>query len=372
MVILTRSQKELMREFYSLSLQQVVLNKSQRNRIWHFYKANKEIPQEFNLQRICPALFNEILRALNNNSNIQSAVFSECSFAQTLANMLNLQVFTDYRNNHAYLQAEIVELLETYNMFPRYIYSNEEQSRVLIQAGGCNGVDSALISVVDYNVFTIEFKEAGAKSSEPDLPKYGEDGKLLITEEFKQNYPQFVNMLSEHIGYNVFENMGHNENNFSPENIKTAISNNYNAKKFADVICTEDINGYLVMIPANQISQWARLQGEIRTAWRNSYDVWTPNRLVRHIEENDGTIQNNVVSIPSSSLTTSQPRGGLGISRYKINNLFFIRAENVNIKSGKTIFNMDSVRQLNPTITAKMFFDGLDVNDVKNYYKGEL
>ena len=68
---------------------------------------------------------------------------------------------------------------------------------MLIQAGGCGGIDSALITVMDLNVYTIEFKEPGAKTSEPDLPKYGEDGKIVITDDFISRYPQFEAMLRE-------------------------------------------------------------------------------------------------------------------------------------------------------------------------------
>jgi hypothetical protein len=372
MTVLTKAQRELMSEFYSYGFTKIVLDKSQRTEIWNCFEENREIPENYNLQKICPALLNEIIRAIDSESNIQSAVFSECSFAQTLANMFDLSIFTNHRNNPYYLQTEVVKLLQTYDMFPRYVYSNEDKSRLLIQAGGRNGVDSALISVSDYSVFTIEFKEAGAKSSEPDLPKYGEDGKLVITEQFKETYPQFVNMLNEHIGYDVFANMGRNESDFSTDSIKTAISNNYNAKKFADVICTEDTNGYLTMIPANQVDAWARLEGEIRTAGRNPYSVWTPDKLKVFIERLGGNIDNGIITITESQLTLSAPRGGTGVSRYKINNLFFVRSQNVDILGGVATFELRHVFQLNPTITAKMFFDNLDINNVHAYYKEQL
>ena len=31
---------------------------------------------------------------------------------------------------------------------------------MLMQAGGCKGIDSALITVIDLNIYTIEFNEA--------------------------------------------------------------------------------------------------------------------------------------------------------------------------------------------------------------------
>lgn len=109
---------------------------------------------------------------------------------------------------------------------------------MLIQAGSCNGI---VITVVDLTIQTIEFKEPYAKASEPDLPKYGEDGILIITTPFLGKYYQFEAMLDEQKGLNLFENIGNNIHNFSQETIKIAVSNNYKEiKKYADVICTED------------------------------------------------------------------------------------------------------------------------------------
>ncbi len=130
---------------------------------------------------------------------------------------------------------------------------------MLIQAGGYGGIDSALITVIDLVIYTIEFKEPGAKTSEPDLPKYGEDGMLRITKDFLGRYPQFEAMLNEHRDLNFFENIGHNIRDFSEESIKIAVSNNY-VNKYANVICTEDTEGFLVMMPANQVQLWSRLK----------------------------------------------------------------------------------------------------------------
>jgi hypothetical protein len=260
-------------------------------------------------------------------------------------------------------------------MIPRYVYSNIDSTRLLIQAGGCGGVDSALISVIDTNVFTIEFKEAGAKTSEPDLPKYGEDGKLIITQEFSNRYPQFIDMLKEHIGFSIFDNLGHNENNFKIENIKTAISNNYNAKKFADVICTEDVNNYLTMLPANQVGEWASLEGEIRTTGRNANKVWTPIRLRAIIANKGGTIsQDGTVKFPVSNIL--QERMGRGSSelssKYKLDQIFIIKKD-LTQPSGNIIkFDIKDVQQIRPTISAKLFFNSLDVNSVHNFYRGEF
>ncbi|MCL2196906.1 MAG: hypothetical protein FWB77_04760 [Treponema sp.] len=368
---LTKKQKEVMGEFYNISFKQVVLSKNERMDIWKKFKNGEKIVS--NLVKICPAAFAEIQKAQTNDQNLQSAVFSECAYAQTLANILNLCNFTDYTHNPSFVSDSISSLLNSYNLVPRYIYSNNEKSRMLIQAGGCIGVDSALISVLDNDVYTIEFKEAGAKTSEPDLPKYGEDGKLILTDDFKQRYPQFTEMMKQHIGFNVFEKRGHNENNFSPESIRIAVTENYTSKKFADVICTEDKSNYLTMLPANQVDRWAVLQGEIRTAGRNPYSVWTPKALLRFIKQYGGNVSGEYVYFNPDKLEERKPRGGSGSTGYKITSLFFVRKQYCKKEpNGDIKFKLNNIEQLNPTIAAKMFFYNLNVSEVKEYYKSDL
>lgn len=365
---LAKLQKEIMEEFYSYSPLKVIYNKKERKKMWDIVKEKKDINIE-NIKNNCPALAHQIEKSYKSGKNIQSAVFSECVYAQTFANMFNLNVFTNCFENHTFISQNVLTLLKSYNLYPRYTYSNDDKTRMLIQAGGCNGIDSALISIVDLNIYTIEFKEPGAKTSEPDLHKYKEDGNLLVTNEFLERYPQFKQMLEEQKQLNFFEKMGENENNFSSNSVNFAVTNNY-TKKYADVICTEDENGFLVMLPANQISLWAKIVGEIRPAGRNHYEVWTPISLRKFIKEKGGIIQNDIVMINKNNLELRKERGGNHrVSGYKINPLFFIYQEFC-IISGDTIsFNLNNVQQLNPTIAGKMFFKKLKYNKVKEYYK---
>ncbi len=367
MIPLTRLQKEIMTEFYSKTAIKVVLNKSKRNKLWKLATAKSEI-DILDIEGKCPALAHQILKSYQSGSNIQSAVFSECVYAQTLANLFNLDRFVNCLENHSFLSEEIQKLLKSYNLVPRYVYANSNNSRMLIQAGGCDGIDSALITVIDLDIYTIEFKEPKAKTCEPDLPKYKENGKLVITKTFKNNYPQFTQMLKEQRKLNFFNKMGSNENDFSNKSVNIAVTNNY-VKKYADVICTEDMNGFLIMLPVNQISLWANIVGEIRPAGRNHYKVWTPNALKKYIIEKGGTIDNNTVTIEKSNLVERKERGGNGkISGYKINSIFFVYKKHCTEQSNLLKFELDKVQQLNPTISAKIYFKPIKYDDIKNYY----
>ena len=369
----TFAQKEIMSEFYSAARERVLLSKDERTDLWNL--ARRDMIPEYLMRRFdthCPALAHQIRQHMTSGNNVQSAVFSECVYAQALANVFALGVFKNCLYDSSFLPLAVVRLLDSYGLKPRYAYVSPDGRRMLIQAGGCGGVDSALITVIDLKVFTIEFKEPGAKTSEPDLPKYGEDGQIRVTGRFLSKYPQFEPMLAEQRNLNFFDVMGSNVNDFSYESINIAVTNNYNTKKFADVVCTESEEAYLVMMPVNHVKLWARIEGEIRPAGRNHYDVWTPLALKRFLSEIGASVQGGMVTVRIDKLKPVAPRGGTGISRYKINPLFFVRSEECILEKGFASFRLDAIRQLNPTIAGKMFFDHLKFDEVRNHYLPSL
>lgn len=361
---LTEIQNWLLRNFYSRPATPVVFDKTDRNKIWGL--AKNKTQQQNDIAKRCPALNHQIERSLKSGGNIQSAVFSECAYAQTYANMLNLNNFTVVTDGAKDLPQSVVALLKKHSLTPRYAYVSSDGELFLVQAGGCAGVDCALIDAQIDKAYTIEFKEPYAKATEADLPKYADDGKILITEKFLNKYPQYRAMLKEQGNLNFFERVGHNINDFSAESIKKALTENYESKH-ADVIITEDAQGLLTMLPANEAHTFAA-QGEIRPAGRNSCKVWTNDYLRKLITSKGGTITGTTVKISYSQLKPAKPRGGKGITRYKINPLFFIRAENCRVNGEIAEFDLGKVRQLRPTIASKYNFANLNYFEVKKHY----
>lgn len=372
---LTKLQNEIMTEFYNIPATKVIYNKKERNDLWKAATAKSKNLDFESLRNNCPALEHQIQKSYSSGQNIQSAVFSECVYAQTFANMLSLTLFINcIEDGNGFIPDSVEKLLNSYNLVPRYVYSTPDKKRMLIQAGGCGGIDSALITVIDLVIYTIEFKEAGAKTSEPDLPKYGEDGKLVVTKTWLSNNPQFTLMLEEaqNDNLNFFDIMGSNYHNFTKESIEYAVSSNYNGatKKFADVICTEDVKGYLVMLPTNQVSQWAEIEGEIRPAGRNHYKVWTQYALRGFLLGKNATFSDDKVCIPKTALEERRERGGnRRVSGYKVTPLFFVYIEDCVEKDGLITFSLNKMQQLNPTIAGKMFFKNLKHGEVKRYYQ---
>lgn len=368
---LTNKQRKMMRDFYEKPNVKVSLDILERKTIWNDFVSNRNLENISHLQKQVPSLYEEMYKAINQDKNIQPAVFSECVYAQDLAKKLDLSTFKNHFENSKLrieMKNQNSEKLNELNV--RYSYSSSDGNKVLYQAGGANAVDCVLHLKNEDDLMWIEMKEPYARTSEPDLPKYAEDGYIISSSKFEKTYPQFRSMLEEQIEkkLNVFEQVGHNISEFSLSSIETAVTENYSGKKYADVICTEDENGILVMLPSNHVAMWSKLEGEIRPSGRNSYKVWTPLRLMGLLEKLDAIIENDIVSMPLANLKKANARGGKSLSRYKISPFFFVRHNKVEVSGQMAIFPLIEIKQLNPSITAKMNFKGLNVSNVQAFY----
>jgi hypothetical protein len=372
-LILTDLQKKLMKYFYETPQLRISLNIAERKNIWDDFVKNRDIENISHLEKVVPAIYFEMEKALTQNQNIQSAVFSECVYAQALAAKFKLSKFEHYLENVKIdLSVKKEDLGKIPKLTARYAYSSPGGNEVLYQAGGAGAVDCAFKTDFDPGFAMIELKEPYARTSDPNLPKYGEDGYIVSSEEFEGKYPQLVPMLKEHIekNLNAFEHLGRNVNTFSTENIIKAVSENYSGEKFADFICTEDSNGFLVMLPSSDVSRWAKLEGELRPSGRNKAKVWTPIRLEKVLRDRGADIKSLNITMPLSLLKTTNKRGGSQTSRFKIDPSFFVYKKDIEIKGEFVHFDLSAVNQLIPSITAKMDFRGLKIANVKNYYLG--
>jgi hypothetical protein len=372
---LSNAQKLVLSDFYSAPNTKVAFNKVERKKIWNEFKKRRSIEEFKHLEEAAPAIFAEINKALTSGKNIQPAVFSECVYAQAFADKLNLSVFENHINSEGIkFDFSGIEIVDAQDLTVRYSYSRSDKKLSLVQAGGAGGVDCALISYEKKIATMIELKEPYARTSAPDLPKYGEDGFLVSSDKFVSDNPQFKSMLEEQIkkGFNIFEHLGSNLSDFSPESVETAVTENYSGEKFAAFICTEDSSGYLALIPARDVAIWAKLEGELRPTGRNSYPVWTPNKLLSVVKEKGGSVQSDIVSMPLSSFKQSKARGGENISRFKLSPLFFVRSEDVENTESIVKFKLDAVKQNIPDITTKINFKNLDVSKVKKFYTDKI
>ena len=236
---LTDLQKSALLDFYSNPFIKIAITKPDRDKIWDKFKVSRDLESFKYLETSVPSIFSEMNKALDNNKNIQPAVFSECVYAKALADHYKLSKYQNHLEGKLQnFQIPQIKDLKDVELNIRYSYRDSNSTKVLIQAGGNNDVDCALISIPDQIIYKIELKEPYARTSEPDLPKYGEDGYLITNPKFNKKYPQFESMLQEQLEkkLNLFKHMGKNVGIFSEKSIEKAVSENYSGKKFADLM----------------------------------------------------------------------------------------------------------------------------------------
>ena len=130
--ILNETQRKILKDFYETSDVTVSLNKSARKKIWDDFVTHRDIKNILDLQESIPTLYAEMEKALNQNRNIQPAVFSECVYTQALAEKLSLSVYEMHLENVKLdFESELTNSKELNSLTVRYSFSNAELSAIL-------------------------------------------------------------------------------------------------------------------------------------------------------------------------------------------------------------------------------------------------
>ena len=296
------------------------------------------------LEQVKSAL-SEIENQYTVGRGLQGGVITECIFAMTLANMLDLENVKNCRE----FPSDCGNSNEANN---RYIYVSEESDIKIVQLGSPVDVDLKLF--YDYKEINLEIKENPAKLGEFDVTgKYDESGDLKVDDKFKSKHPYAVKMLQEFIESeeNVFNWVGKNFKNFSVESVLEA-GLGHSFKRKIDFIVTVSKDGFLVLVPMNKSKEVFDFSGsELRIAGRNPGKVFTPKYLSRVLKSKSALIENDVVEMDISDFQAPIGRGLNSNTRLKINEVFFIRIKDSIIQENKVKFNLKNVFQLVPTIS---------------------
>ena len=163
----------------------------------------------------------EIKKQYERNMALQPGVLSECNYVETLARLFRLNKCLDLNNvtfNQVPIEAAkyLIPSAETISG-GRYLYYNTKKDIFLFHYGNPETGDAVM--VIDGDKIKLEFKERIAKTGEYDITGlYGEDGKLIISDDFANKNPEYVPFIEQfNEETNVIEQIGHNFNTFDEE-----------------------------------------------------------------------------------------------------------------------------------------------------------
>lgn len=292
---------------------------------------------------------------------LQPAILNECFVAQTLANKLELENFIDADEKQENIPTQLFEALikakggELEAALPRYIYFSNKKGIVLLQYGDSSSIDAVFVK--DGYRVRLEIKEEKAKLGEYDL-NYDENGKLLPTPNIIDNHSEYIAFIDKfNEETDVFSYIGRNYkigDQLDDNLLNKIVSSVFDMKKI-DLYILQKGNSVFAVPTNNLLSCVDVSESEIRTAGRNSYTVFTPNRLKQLINELGGTIENDIVTLPYVSANATKGRGKDTVTRYKINSLFLVKIENITIHENKVSFNLDKVKQNKATISIHLY-----------------
>jgi hypothetical protein len=374
--------RQFIEEFYKEPKVKILYAKTERQKLWKTFKENKVLDSR--AAKLIPSIQGEVSSALSKGGLLQAAILSECVYSFHLAEIMGLTYFHVHENDIHTFDPEISKSLHRHKISPRYSYSDKRKSKYLVQAGGPGSIDALFIDVIKGVELRIEFKEPKAKSQEPDL-NYSTDGSIELSPTFHQSFPQFESMIREaksrQVNIFALSDINHNFTSFSISAIESALDGNFKGEKSAEIICTEDSKGYLTAFLAEDLLKFVDpnvgvsvpgYKGEIRSAGKNSYSVWSPDKLIKYINSLGGKIlDDNTVNIRIEKLSKRKPRGGVSsdYSGWNITSVFWLRKDAVRVgPDGIASFELNSVKQKKSTISAHMFFTKLKYEHVQETY----
>lgn len=308
----------------------------------------------------------EIKKQYERNMALQPGVLSECNYVETLARLFRLNKCLDLNNvtfNQVPIEAAkyLIPSAETISG-GRYLYYNTKKDIFLFQYGNPESGDAVM--VIDGDKIKLEFKERIAKTGEYDITGlYGEDGKLIISDDFANKNPEYVPFIEQfNEETNVIEQIGHNFNTFDEET-KIASIQEYFIKNEIDILISSTKENELIALTPDSItleledgtSIISTQNSEIRTSGRNYTKIFTPE-LFRQTLQKIGAkeIDNEtvLVNINTPFVEKVTGRGLNQITRIKFNKIFFIKIENITWQDeNNIIFKINDVCQLKPTVS---------------------
>ena len=313
----------------------------------------------------------ELKDVFDNKRALMPGSLSECNLSATIAKKLGLKNRVALKGARQAVPNGLLSIASKHSLNIekcRYIfYKDGDYSSVLFHYGSPDLCDAFL--VYDGLKINIEYKERMAKAGEYDL-SHDENGKLIVPRKVKISHPEVERLVDVfNNDTNLFDEIGHNYNDFSDEAKITCIAGYFNSKDI-DVLVSIDANDEIVAIIPKWIDfildkdegafQVISADGsEIRTTGRNPCGIICPDHFKRVFVENGGIIAKTgdcSISSGSDILRIANGRGMGRPSKLKICSIYEVPLNNKGYglareKDGKWSFNISSVRQKRPTVS---------------------
>lgn len=328
------------------------------------------------------AIYNIIEKQFNDKEALQPGMLTESVIVKTLAKLLNLRSFRDLSScgfdSIPIVCASVVRSKAETLSAARYIYFNSQDEDIFIFQYGNPKCNDASI-VIKLHEIVIEIKDMPALLGDKDLI-YDENGKIIITENIRE-IPIYTEIIEDfNSKTNIIEQVGSNyplfpigediekRNSFFNDFFKLSETDIFITMKKDELIAIkkEDIN----YIFDNGDPLISTKGSEIRTTGKNHLPVFTHSYLETVLNEYDVNVIDDICYISKNNNKVQgykKARGKEIISRFGLNNSFYVEVENVNENENFYMFLLKDIQQNKSGISIH-----IDIKKSKKFIKQNL
>ena len=303
----------------------------------------------------------EIGKQLKAKKALQPGVLYECVVAQTCAKAMGLRNYVDLETTPiSKTPKEAVKYIKESRYTAcaaRYAYyKKSDDSNAVVQYGNPAAGDMGI--AINGQECKIEIKDMPALLMDKDLI-YDENGKIIITDEIKSNYPGYVKYIQEfNSKTSMIDKMGSNYKLFDDGDTK-AIVKSFLDSSDIDIIMTATNKDELIGLTPELIdytfsdnTPLITVAGsEIRTTGKNSLaNAFTPQYLNKILNEKDIAIEDGMCRVKANNKKVIGWIHGRGkdkdtATRFKISNAFFVKSDDIIVDNDYVKFPKEKIRQ---------------------------
>jgi hypothetical protein len=365
---------EFLKRIYKDGGTKISIPKIGRNEIWAKFRESSTIDTILDRYPKIEPILHALATAKKNSKNLQSAILSECVYTFDIAMILGLSSYSEFDSYEGKFPQFAKNEMSKRGMLPRFIYYSKNGDEFLVQAGGPNSVDACYISAAESKLLWIEYKEPAAKYGEADI-LYDDEGFVTAPPKFAEKHNHFETMLeaaqSKKINIFDYSSKQINFNDFEVDQVSQAIVY-YFSDPDNTVVFTEDSDSNLMGMLCKDVPRFAsKIEGEIRSAGRNSLKLFTKEHFYKVFADMGGIIDSSSnCEIETARIKDfRRERGDAGkITAIKVSSIYFIRLSKLREGNGKYTFALKDVYQLKSSIASKAFFEHVRVDTAKHFY----
>lgn len=305
----------------------------------------------------------EIGKQLKAKKALQPGVLYECVVAQTCAKAMGLRNYVDLETTPiSKTPKEAVKYIKESRYTAcaaRYAYyKKSDDSNAVVQYGNPAAGDMGI--AINGQECKIEIKDMPALLMDKDII-YDEDGKIIITDEIKSNYPGYVKYIQEfNSKTSMIDKMGSNYKLFDDGDTKAiGFVKSFLDSSDIDIIMTATNKDELIGLTPELIdytfsdnTPLITVAGsEIRTTGKNSLaNAFTPQYLNKILNEKDIAIEDGMCRVKANNRKVIGWIHGRGkdkdtATRFKISNAFFVKSDDIIVDNDYVKFPKEKIRQ---------------------------